>query len=71
MSLYRPKQNNRFWKTIDSAPPEREVELQVTDAFGAYTLMFPCLLTKDGWVNANSRGRLEVQPTHWRERKVS
>ena len=71
MSLYRPKQNNRFWRPIESAPPEKEVELQVTDAFGAYTLMFPCLLTKEGWVNANSRGRLEVQPTHWRERKVS
>ena len=71
MSLYRPKQNNRFWRPIESAPSDKEVELQVTDAFGAYTLMFPCLLTKEGWVNANSRGRLEVQPTHWRERKVS
>jgi hypothetical protein len=31
--------------------------------------MFPCRLTESGWVNANSEGRLEVEPTHWRERK--
>jgi hypothetical protein len=71
VSLYRPKQNNRFWKPIESAPPDQVVELQVADAFGPYTLNFPCLLTEDGWVNANSRGRLEVEPTHWRERKAS
>ncbi len=70
VSLYRPKQNNRFWKPIDSAPPDREVELQVVDQFGSYTLMFPCRLTDGGWVNANSQGRLEVEPTHWRERKA-
>lgn len=70
VSLYRPKQNNRFWQPIESAPPDREVELQVADSFGSYTLMFPCRLTEEGWVNANSQGRLEVEPTHWRERKA-
>ena len=71
MSLYRPKQTNRFWKPIDSAPSDREVELQVSDNFGSYTLTFPCRLTSTGWVNANSKGRLEGEPTHWRERKAS
>lgn len=70
MTLYRPKQNNRFWKSIDSAPPDREVELQVADSFGSYTLAFPCRLTDTGWVNANSQGKLEVEPTHWREHKA-
>jgi hypothetical protein len=69
VSLYRPKQTNRFWKPIDSAPSDRPVELQVSDRFGSYTLSFPCRLTSTGWVNANSKGRLEVAPTHWRERK--
>ncbi len=71
MTLYRPKQNNRIWKPIDSAPADREVEVQVADQFGSYALMFPCRLTESGWVNANSQGRLEVEPTHWRERKPS
>ena len=70
MTLYRPKHNNRFWKSIDSAPPDQEVELQVADSFGSYTLAFPCRLTDSGWVNANSQGKLEVEPTHWRERKA-
>jgi hypothetical protein len=71
VTLYRPKQNNRVWKPIDSAPPGRDVELQVADKFGSYTLMFPCRLTDAGWVNATSEGRLEVEPSHWRERKAS
>jgi hypothetical protein len=71
VSLYRSKQNNRFWQPIESAPDDREVELQVADRFGSYALTFPCRLTKKGWVNANSQGRLEVHPTHWRERKAS
>jgi hypothetical protein len=70
VSLYRTKQNNRVWKSIDSAPDDREVEVQVADSFGPYTLTFPCRLTQEGWVNANSKGRLEVEPTHWRERKA-
>jgi hypothetical protein len=70
VSLYRSRQNNRFWKPIDSAPSDREVELQVSDRFGSYTLMFPCRLTDGGWVNATSQGRLDVEPTHWRERKA-
>lgn len=70
MSLYRPKQNNRLWKPIESAPPDRDVELQVADQFGSYALTFPCRLTDGRWVNANSRGQLEVEPTHWRERKA-
>jgi hypothetical protein len=69
VTLYRPKQNTRAWKPIDSAPADREVELQVADQFGSYALTFPCRLTEEGWVNANSQGRLEVEPTHWRERK--
>jgi hypothetical protein len=58
-----------MWQPIDSAPADREVELQVADQFGSYTLMFPCRLTESGWVNANSQGQLAMQPTHWRERK--
>jgi hypothetical protein len=70
VSLYRPKQNTRAWKPIESAPVDREVELQVADQFGSYALTFPCRLTDGGWVNANSQGTLEVTPTHWRERKA-
>jgi hypothetical protein len=70
VTLYRPKQDNRNWKPIDSAPEDREVELQVADKFGSYTLMFPCRLANGAWINANSQGRLEVEPTHWRERKA-
>jgi len=69
VSLYGPKRNNGTWKPIESAPTDRSVELQVVDQFGLYKLGFPCRLTNAGWVNANSKGRLTVKPTHWRERK--
>jgi hypothetical protein len=69
VTLYRPRQNNRAWKPIDTAPADKDVELQVADQFGSYTLTFPCRLQDGDWVNSSSDGRLEVNPTHWRERK--
>jgi hypothetical protein len=69
VSFYGSKQNHRSWKPIESAPTDREVEVQAADQFGSYKLTFPCRLTEAGWVNTASAGRLTVKPTHWRECK--
>jgi len=65
--LYQTKRSNRAWKPIDTAPTDKDVELQASDNFGPYTLTFPCRRRDGSWVNSRSLGAIEVQPTHWRE----
>ena len=55
------------WQPITGAPFDREIELAVIDYDGAHALVFPCRRILGGWVNADSKQRVEVRPTHWRE----
>jgi hypothetical protein len=53
------------WRLIDTAPPDQDVTLLVTDGVGPYRIPFPCKLTAAGWVN--SKGiPLAVTPLQWR-----
>ena len=54
------------WQPVSTAPLDREVEVQVTDGFGCYTLPFSCRLTDTGWINTATNKQLTIQPTHWR-----
>jgi hypothetical protein len=56
-----------MWQPIVTAPFDRELELAVIDAGGPHALVFPCCRTLGGWINALTRRRIEVHPTHWRE----
>jgi hypothetical protein len=55
------------WKPIASAPFDRDLELAVIDYGGRHALVFSCRRTLDGWINAKTRMRIDVRPTHWRE----
>ena len=56
------------WKSISTAPFDRDVELAVIDYDGFHALIFPCRRILGGWIDAETRERLDdVQPTHWRE----
>jgi len=44
-----------MWKPISS------------DKDGPHALVFPCRRIPDGWINAKTKVRLDVRPTHWRE----
>jgi hypothetical protein len=55
------------WKPIASAPFDRDLELAVIDYDGPQGLVFPCRRLLDGWINAETRMRIDVRPTHWRE----
>jgi hypothetical protein len=55
------------WTSIASAPFERDLELAVIDKAGTHALLFPCLRTHVGWINAQTKRRVEVDPTHWRD----
>ena len=56
-----------MWNFIATAPFDRDLELAVLDWDGAHSLIFPCRRILTGWIDAMTRQRLEVSPTHWRE----
>jgi len=55
------------WQPIADAPFERDLEVAVIDRDGPHALIFPCRRTLGGWISAETQGRIEVRPTHWRE----
>jgi hypothetical protein len=58
-----------MWQPISTAPFDRDLELAVIDAAGAHALFFPCRRTADGWIDATTKRRVKVWPSHWREWK--
>jgi len=56
-----------MWQTISSAPFDRDLELAVIDEDGPHALVFPCRRILNGWMNAETKERLDVHPTHWRQ----
>ena len=56
-----------MWQPINSAPFARDIQLAVIDNDGPHALVFPCRRILNGWMNADTKERLDVRPTHWRE----
>jgi hypothetical protein len=56
-----------MWRPITSAPFEHDLELAVIDTDGQHTLVFPCRRVAGGWINAETKAKIDVRPTHWRE----
>jgi hypothetical protein len=63
----RSPQNEAMWQPISSAPFARDIQLAVIDDDGPHALVFPCRRILNGWMNADTKERLDVRPTHWRE----
>ena len=55
------------WQRVAVAPFDRDLELAVIGAKGIHPIAFPCRRILTGWIDCESRERLDVQPTHWRE----
>ena len=55
------------WQPIASAPFDCDLELAVIEQDGPHAVVFACRRTDDGWINAKSKERVGVHPTHWRE----
>lgn len=59
--------NDRMeWRRAAVAPFDRDLEIAVIGADGIQPVEFPCQRILHGWVAAESRKLLDVQPTHWR-----
>jgi hypothetical protein len=59
-----------MWQDASTAPFDRDLELAVIDKAGTHALIFPCRRTFGGWIDAKTKQRLNVEPTHWREWKT-
>ncbi len=60
-------QSNLGWQPISSAPFDRNLELAVIDYDGGHALVFPCRRILRGWITSETKERINVQPSHWRE----
>jgi hypothetical protein len=54
------------WKSIDTAPFDRDVELAIIVGDGKHAISFPCRRAVGGWVNAVTKKHLFILPPHWR-----
>jgi hypothetical protein len=57
----------RVWQPISNAPFDRDLELAVLDREGPHALVFACRRILSGWINAETKQRIDVRPTHWRD----
>jgi hypothetical protein len=55
------------WQPIATAPFDRDLELAVINYDGVHALAFPCRRILGSWMNAETKKRIDVKPTHWRE----
>jgi hypothetical protein len=55
------------WLPVSLAPSDADLEVCVMDFDGiVHSLAFPCHKDKTGWVDASTKKRIDIQPTHWR-----
>jgi hypothetical protein len=65
-SLWREGCWAMSWQAADTAPYGRELRLSTIANGEILSLAFPCLRTKDGWLNSLTKKPVSVRPTHWR-----
>jgi len=55
------------WQAVSDAPFGRDIEIAVIKSATPHAVAFPCRRILGGWMDSQSRERLNVQPTHWRD----
>jgi hypothetical protein len=55
------------WSPTTVAPFDCNLQLAVIDWDGAHVLVFPCRRILGGWIDAETKERIDLRPTHWRE----
>ena len=54
------------WKPISTAPFDRDLELAVILG-ESLALAFAARRIPGGWIHAETKRRIDVNPTHWRQ----
>ncbi len=55
-----------MWQDICTAPVNEFLAIAVIET-EVHPAFFPCILTAEGWLNAETMKKLELSPTHWRK----
>jgi len=55
------------WLPVSIAPSDIDLEVCVMDGGGVHALIFPVRRAKTDWVDAETRKRVDMEPTHWRK----
>jgi hypothetical protein len=58
--------NAPMWQPIATAPFDCELELAVIDGHEPHAVVFPCRRVLNGWIDAETKQKIELWPTHWR-----
>jgi hypothetical protein len=68
MKKRHQQKHEAVWQPIATAPFDRDLRLAVIDQQGeAHALVFPCRRILGGWLKAETKAHIDVDPTHWRE----
>jgi hypothetical protein len=57
------------WLSVSITPADGELEVCVMDKRGLHVLAFPVRKSGTDWVDAVSKRRINLVPTHWRMRR--
>ena len=60
--MYPPEK----WLPVSIAPADADLEVCVMDKKGIHTLLFPVRKSGFDWVDASTKKRVDIAPTHWR-----
>jgi hypothetical protein len=55
------------WLLISIAPFDADLEVCVMDRHGVHALVFPVHKSGTDWVDAKTKERIDILPTHWRK----
>jgi len=55
------------WLPVSIAPSDTDLEVGVMDKYGVHALVFPVHKSGSDWVDASTKKRIDIQPTHWRK----
>jgi hypothetical protein len=55
------------WLPASIAPSGVDLEVCVMDRHGIHALVFPCRRSEAEWLDASTKKRLDIEPTHWRQ----
>jgi hypothetical protein len=55
------------WLPVSIAPSDTALEVGVMDKHGVHALVFPVHKSGTDWVDASTKKRVDIQPTHWRK----
>jgi len=55
------------WLPVPIAPSNADLEVSVMDKRGSHALVFPVRKSGTDRVDASTKKRIDIQPTHWRK----